>query len=462
MRILVDCSYIDFNKQPTGIPRVVANYIEEGYKWYEKSGVEVLPVVCTKKGVFAVRPVPVNFPSYIKKYAPNPKFVRKLAEILKVILEYGGNYASGIIHHVIYLIYAIFRIKRFRFIFERIDSWFQNISFSLASIVGVWLDKTALLDVNKNDIIFCPAYWHDIDPDIFKELNKISAGVIILIHDVLPITHEKYYAAPWRYMFKDNVQLAMRNASAIVAVSQTTAKELKKTFPEEAKKVCVSVAYNGFQNLNKSSKLIKSSKERLVTVFEDNLPPYIVVGSIEPKKRHDLILDALLDLWNTNRNFQRKLVIIGRPGWLCGSIVARMSSNELEDLVVWYEDLNDEDLCYCYYHCYALIFASIAEGFGLPMLEAAMASKPIIVNRSEISNEILGDYGVYFDGNITSLKNAILYLEKTENYQMQISKMENYRWPSWNETVGSVFDNLIKHSNNLSKLPRILSNPVTI
>ena len=62
MRILIDCSFIDFTRQPTGIPRVVLKYIEGGYRWGEERGIEVVPVVTTKDGLYPVRPIPGESP----------------------------------------------------------------------------------------------------------------------------------------------------------------------------------------------------------------------------------------------------------------------------------------------------------------------------------------------------------------------------------------------------------------
>jgi len=43
-RILIDCSHVDFTRQPTGIPRVVLKYIEVGYEWGRRTGIEIIPV----------------------------------------------------------------------------------------------------------------------------------------------------------------------------------------------------------------------------------------------------------------------------------------------------------------------------------------------------------------------------------------------------------------------------------
>jgi len=59
-RILIDCSHVDFTRQPTGIPRVVLKYIEVGYEWGRRTGIEIIPVTPMQSGLYIRRPVPAR------------------------------------------------------------------------------------------------------------------------------------------------------------------------------------------------------------------------------------------------------------------------------------------------------------------------------------------------------------------------------------------------------------------
>jgi glycosyltransferase involved in cell wall biosynthesis len=412
-----------------------------------------MPVVCNKWGVYVVRPLPgSNPPSYLEQYIPTSKTWRIVQEKAKQLFAMGEIYVSGIVRHFLWLLYAIFRVKPVRFIFEGIDFAFQRATRFVMEAVYALLDRQARLTIQQTDIFFCPAYWHDVDPAIFGKLDRRSAGVVILIHDVLPITHGEYYEAPWKYEFRRNARLALCNASLILTVSGYTAASLRSAFPLEAQKTAISVAPNGYKPLS-NSPLPKTGRRELLSAFEHERAPFIVVGSIEPKKGHGLILDALSELWDERRVF-RKLVVIGRPGWKYDSIVGRLGSSEVRKHVLWFRDLSDADLDYCYRKAHCLIFASVAEGFGIPLIEAAMLRVPIIARRSAVSEEVIGDFAEYFDGTKEDLKDAIIRLEDGGQREEAAARLMGFRWPTWRECVPSLFDRLVTFAGNWSEFDR--------
>ena len=122
---------------------------------------------------------------------------------------------------------------------------------------------------------------------------------------------------------------------------------------------------------------------------------WLVVGTIEPRKNHSFILDVFEELWDQGR--QDKLVIIGRIGWKCDQVIARMQSHpELEHKLFFFADASDDELLYSYRNSQGLIFASYVEGFGLPIVEAMASKLRVFCSEIPVFREVGGTYPSYF------------------------------------------------------------------
>jgi alpha-1,2-rhamnosyltransferase len=180
-----------------------------------------------------------------------------------------------------------------------------------------------------------------------------------------------------------------------------------------------------------------------------------MVSTIEPKKGQARIIDFFEQRWKGG--YRRGLVLIGVPGWMSVDIVRKIRRSEyFGGLLRWFDDLDDANLDYAYRHCHALIVASIAEGFGLPMIEGSMARKPVLANRSAIAEEILGDYPLYFDQSDSSLSEALDRIEDPAIYRSRCERLEKFDWPDWRHTVPPVLDALAGGRNCWASLPRFI------
>ncbi len=200
-------SYVDFTRQPTGIPRVVLKYIEAGYEWGKLHDVDVVPVIATAKGLVPVRPLPGQ--------DPPPTTRRYLQGFVKEAVN--GTAAAAHLREA----ESSFRAA----LIEAgapaaMDGLEAGVSSLFAQLIRGGEEAALRIDVGPGDVIFFPAYWHDIDPIVIKELRATGAKTFILVHDILPITFAKFYKAPWRYQFADNLLAAIRNADGLLAVSQ--------------------------------------------------------------------------------------------------------------------------------------------------------------------------------------------------------------------------------------------------
>ncbi len=460
-RILVDCSHVDFAKQPTGIPRVVLKYIEVGYEWARRTGIEVIPVIPTRSGLYIRRPIPGrNPPPDLLRAARSERgTASKSAGVeLAQVLAY---YLSHIIHHVLYLAAALVPMAVTKTLARWLDSSARRKLNELAKAVEKLATDTYRIRPREGDVLFTPAYWHDIDPAIYLAIRSAGIRVVVLVHDILPILFDQFYPAPWCYEFKANVTAAFGYADAFFCVSDFTRSALIEFGARQKQQIPPTMtAYNGFEPLvareiletsefkeNRFFLLRRHSQE----AFYGHVRPFIMVGTIEPKKGHLPTIRCFEAIWRAGH--PRNLVIIGRRGWLEQPIIdAIQGSAYYEERLFWFSDFDDFDLAQAYSRSHALILSSFGEGFGIPMIEASYFAKPTIALDTPIAREVLGPSGLFFR-NAETLIDCIFELEDRVRYQAACTRASSLSWGSWDEYTPRVLDELAKVTGNPKLLP---------
>ncbi len=106
-------------------------------------------------------------------------------------------------------------------------------------------------------------------------------------------------------------------------------------------------------------------------------PTALMVGTLEPRKGYSDVLAAFELLWRRKQDIN--LVIVGRPGWKTESLQTYIKTHaEYGRRLLWLSNANDSVLCYLYAASTGVIAASLAEGYGLPVIEALSYGKPVL------------------------------------------------------------------------------------
>jgi glycosyltransferase involved in cell wall biosynthesis len=108
----------------------------------------------------------------------------------------------------------------------------------------------------------------------------------------------------------------------------------------------------------------------------------LLVGTVEPRKNYDALL-AMLALNDVDAPV---FVVAGRAGW--GDIVQRMSRASDDPRLVWLDNASDGVLAWLYRHCAAFVSLSLAEGFNMPLAEAAGAGCPIVCTDNAVHRDV--------------------------------------------------------------------------
>ena len=195
---------------------------------------------------------------------------------------------------------------------------------------------------------------------------------------------------------------ACKRADKIIAVSKQTKKDIINYFSIDEQKI--EVVYQGCNKAFKTSdydnyELIKNK----FGLFDEYL---LYVGSIEQRKNLLTLLEALKDIP------KKKLIIIGDGNNYKKKCVSFINNNNLNSRTLILSGLKIEEMATIYKHAEMLIYPSIFEGFGIPILEALYSKIPVITSKGGCFSEAGGPDSIYI--NPLSKKEILEAIKKIE------------------------------------------------
>jgi glycosyltransferase involved in cell wall biosynthesis len=223
-------------------------------------------------------------------------------------------------------------------------------------------------------------------PDFIPPLS-LGWQSVITIHDLAFLLHpELVTAASTRYY--GQIVRAAHEARRIIAVSRATAERAVRVLGVPAERI--TVVYHGvapaFQPQPEAAR--RAAAQQLLGAAD---PFVLFVGMLEPRKN----LLRLLDAWEAARARgwvprSAHLVLVGRPGWLCGPILSRLDAMPAEQQVHLHGALQRDQLPAVYSAATAVALPSLDEGFGLPLLEGMACGTPVLAAATGALPELAG------------------------------------------------------------------------
>lgn len=244
-------------------------------------------------------------------------------------------------------------------------------------------------------------------------MHRAGTRVYFVVYDLLPLQFPDYWEAsdgiPELHQRWLNVVTQYDGA---VCISKAVADELRTWFreanPARQRPLTIDWFHLGADVGNSVPTQGLPADAQTVLKTLRSRTSFLMVGTLEPRKGHAQVLEALDQLWQSGVDVN--LVNVGKGGWLVDSLVERLRSHpELNKRLFWLEGVSDEYLEKIYAASTCLIAASYGEGFGLPLIEAAQHKLPIIARDIPVFREVAGENAYYFDaaGSADDLAKAI-------------------------------------------------------
>lgn len=273
-------------------------------------------------------------------------------------------------------------------------------------------------------------------PDIvhsnnFSCVKDHNAKIMFTVYDVAPLACPEFTTEENRLICFDGLFNASIYADHCIAISEYTKKSFLSYFPHYPEERMTVIPLGTRSTL--SPNLSLDRKREILTKFNITDEFWLGVGTIEPRKNYRLLIDAHHDL-----NDGRSLVIAGGKGWLESELNDRVNRSELRDKVKFLGYVTDEELSALYGSCFAFVYPSYYEGFGLPVLEAMSCGAGVIASNSSSLPEVGGDAAEYMDP--CSKESLIEKMKYLINNPMILSELRSKsvlraKKFSWDETA---------------------------
>lgn len=283
----------------------------------------------------------------------------------------GGDARYGILHNRRYAVgrlETLSRVMRATFDLLGYDSASSNVRTALLDAAEMRIPQTRLMNVFDAYLLPEPTLLHE-SLDVARALTRDPRPVPFFIYfDALPLTH------PLNVGLRADTELAitryhriLRDAANIAFISQ----HARETFEKRVARTPVDggvVLHLGADGVEPHAGRSRPSR----------VPRFTVVGTVEPRKRHRLIVDAFEQLWDAGREFE--LVVIGSRGSESPDLFARLLAEQRRGRLAWLERASDRVVAQMIGTSSAAIFVSEAEGYGLPAVEALALGCPIVAS----------------------------------------------------------------------------------
>ncbi|HEY5805346.1 MAG TPA: glycosyltransferase family 1 protein [Lysobacter sp.] len=257
------------------------------------------------------------------------------------------------------------------------------------------------VDVRANDLVFMvdSSWW---SPGRFDGLNERvwAAGgeVVWMVYDLVPVYWPQYCDPGMPPAFRSWLEHVVKHSDGMVCISDATRDDLER-FIDELGIPAARRPWSRSLHLGsdlESGRVEQASPDIVGLCEKQGTRPWLVaLGTVEPRKDYATILAAFELLWLDGVDVG--LVIIGKRGWNVEALSQQLLTHpEFGSRLHWLEGLPDGDVQYLLDRCHALVQASIAEGFGLPVVEAGSRGIPLVLSDIPVFREIAGSEATYF------------------------------------------------------------------
>lgn len=342
INIYIECGPTLNSSIHSGIQRTVFSIISS-LKKHNKKNVKIFQVEFTPNGFFFINTNNKYRQTYsrpinrIKKYISD--FYPSLAEFIKPLYHFSLNF---------------FSVPKFF-----LPSYSRNFK------------KKLIIESGSNDqhiLLLLDANWNNGMWKHIQNLKQDGCYVTAVLYDLIVFKHPEFFQKRTRESFKKWWLKAPNHLDSVLCISKCVREDFINFQKNNATKFKCLIDSSKVSHFKLGANFLKDNA--LIKALSFELPFFIMVGSIEPRKNHNFVIDAFEELWRKKYNVG--LIIVGNNSWHSEVIIKRIKNHREfnNKLFLTIRDVSDRELFFLYRASKGLIMASKDEGFGLPIVEA--------------------------------------------------------------------------------------------
>jgi glycosyltransferase involved in cell wall biosynthesis len=302
--------------------------------------------------------------------------------------------------------------KNYKIIKKYFPFWWTQTRFAWE----IWREKPDILWMPMHSLLF---------------FRSKKTKTVVTIHDLA----FKFF--PDHFPKKDLRRLnfftdyAVKNADKIIAISNSTKNDLLKIYPK-INADSIRVIYHGYNKKLFRENISPNEIEKTKNRYGLHASRYMIfVGTIQPRKNIEILLEAFAILKREEKYKPLKLVIAGSSGWLSDNIIEKIKKTAD---VIMTGKFETEDLPALLAGAEVFVLPSFYEGFGLPIIEAMACGTPVVAADNSSISEIAGDSALLFNpksaDNLAKILRDILENENLRNNLRKkgLERVKDFNW----------------------------------
>lgn len=300
---------------------------------------------------------------------------------------------------------------------------------ALTHPVGAWRLRRLIEPRRRPALYLNASHGRSFRSALSRWLQRHAIGGLFFVHDLIPLQHPEYNRRPEPARHAARLATVATHARAVVVNSEATRTSLLNYWQAQGRRAPpVHALHLGAEPMLKLDG---------VQPIEPVRPYFVMVGTIEPRKNHQLLLNLWRRMVETEGFAAPRLVLIGRRGWENQTLFNLLDRTPaLAAHVAECSGLTDGEVATLVAGARALLNPSWAEGYGLPVAEALALGTPALVSDLPAHREVGGDFAEYIDpldgsGWLKAIREYAA--EPSPRREFYRHRLVSYRAPSWDE-----------------------------
>jgi len=301
-------------------------------------------------------------------------------------------------------------------------------------------------------------FWYDVK--VPSVLRKYEADVFVscdgfcslttkvpqclVLHDLAFLHHPSFIKKSHLLFYKKYTPKFLEKAKTIATVSGFSKKDILAHYKMEPERIDVvfSAAKEVFRPAGEEEKTAIKNK------YADGKEYFVYTGAIHPRKNLINLLKAF-SVFKKRQQTSMKLILTGRLAWKYESFTESLKTYKYRNDVLTTGYVQEDELVKIMGAAYGLVYPSLLEGFGVPVLEAMQCDVPVITTAGSSMQEIANEAALYADANsFTDIADKMMLLYKDENLRKQLIEKgrKTARQYSWDHTAELLWNCIVRAS----------------